>query len=380
MAPGRVDFTLRDESPRHVVELCRPLVQGQGFGTIVVTPTRLPMRDVGTAAILANARFSGRLTGRERRTRVSGDGIVGQLGTDNNQGTVIAPLSTPTTFATWATALLPTYLNAGITPAAGGGSYTKDFKAVTVRAALDEVCAFFGGEWRVRPNFTLDVGTRAQLFVTTPKTVVVSRRGEGSRELHLTGLVGDLSLSEDLEDWERSRMLYYGSGTTSVEQGGLTVAAADVPFREPDGTSAEIRRITEDSQITASADALGLATAEWGKVRYGHREFRASVDAYDVGMHVGVGDSVWVYAPEQGVFNIANQVRYRGGVIFPESIRCVGRTWPIREGMGIYFRRWVNNGTTTWGEDWVDLSPYVLPETGDATLELFAVPRKLKVA
>jgi hypothetical protein len=54
------------------------------------------------------------------------------------------------------------------------------------------------------------------------------------------------------------------------------------------------------------------------------------------------------------------------------SMRLEAITWPVQEGMGVYFRYW--NGTTFTT---VDLSNHVVYETGESTLDVGAAQRKL---
>jgi hypothetical protein len=45
--------------------------------------------------------------------------------------------------------------------------------------------------------------------------------------------------------------------------------------------------------------------------------------------------------------------------------------------MGVYFRRWIDDDTITWGHDWVDLTDWIEWESGtDEIVELGDLPRK----
>lgn len=371
MGVGQWSLDIADSTPGVVREKID--VRASGFGHIVILPGHIRHQDVTDADMLRLARYVG-VYRSQSASSISGAGLNSWLGDEDGKGLVLAGAYTATTWLTWVNLLRPSFLGAGVSPASGGASFTRVYNRTTLRPTLDEVCSFFGGEWRVTNEFKLDVGTRAQLYRTSPIAMIVRRRGDSGRDPNVTGIEGELDLSRDVEDWVRS-VLYYYNNNASVYTASGGVAAVNVPYRYPDGSAAEIRRVVQDSTTSAS-EATALGNAEYTKYRYARQELRLSSDLYDIGDDIQVGDPVWVFDDEMGIANTANQVTYRGQTVYPEVIRCVGYTWPVRNGMGVYFRRHVWNGAA-WVVEWTDLTEYIEWETGATTIEVSSGPRPL---
>lgn len=343
-----------------------------GRGHIVVTTTPVDVETLSDAQIMAQARYTGIYLRRPSLFELGGVHSGAWLGISDDFGDILGAATTEASFADWVTALRPTYLSAG-TVSSIAGSFNQTFQFVTRRAALDEVCAFFGAEWAVR-GFTLDVGTPADLFRAVPSTIITRRAG--GRDPNVLGVMGDINLHADLDDWARTVLQRYADDTAVYSANG-SVAAADVPFRGPTGQQAEVRKVVSAS-VDDLAEATGLGNAEFTQVRNGHQEVTLSSIEYDIGETVRVGDALWVWDEERDLYDPGNPVPYQGGIAYPEVIRCVGMTSPIRRGMGVYFRRFIDNGTSTWDVDWVDLTEYVAFEDGETTVEVGAKPRPLR--
>lgn len=343
-----------------------------GLGHIVVTTTPIDIAVMADADILAKARFTGIYRKRPSLFEMGGPSVNAWLGESDTRGDILGSAVTESSFADWVAELRPAYFTAG-TVSSIAGSFARTYQFVSRRAALDEVCAFFGAEWAVR-GFTLDVGTPADLFRATPTTVIT--RTLGGRDPNVLGVMGQVDLAADLDDWSRSVLYRYDDDTLVVQPNG-GVAAADVAYRNPAGGSAEVRTVISSSVDTLT-EATGLAAAEFGKVRYPHQEITLSSIEYDLGESVRVGDALWVFDPDRDIQDPVNPVPYRGTTVYPEVIRCVGHSWPIRQGMGVYFRRFIDNTTDTWDVDWVDLTEYVQFESGDTSVDVGANPRKLR--
>lgn len=370
MGVGAWSLRLSPNTPGDV--LSKVSLKRHGFGHVVVTSARLDSSALSDADMLEHARFTGVYRKQPSEFEMAGVGVNAWLGDEDGKGIILGASTSAAggTFANWVPLLRPTYLGTG-TVSTIAGSFPNTYVQVTMRKALDEVCAFFGAEWRVGTDFKLHVGLPADLFRDTP-IAVVTRRG-GGRDLSAVGVMGEVEVVRDLEDWVRSVLYYYNSGAGVVTADG-SVAAADVAYRGPTGLAADIRSVISSSVATVG-EATPLAAAEFGKVRYPRQEIRLSSIEYDIGESVNVGDNLWVFDPERDMYDLANPVTFRGQTIFPEVIRCVGQTWPIRKGMGVYFRRFVDNNTSTWDVDWVDLTEFVEWESGDTTVEIGEKPR-----
>lgn len=368
MSSGQWSVTLSADTPLNIVHELG--VAKSGFAHIVITPNHVTPTDFTDSGLLGVARYTG--VYRKRSGRVlSGAGLATWLGDESGKGDVLTSPTAHTTFSGWIGALRPAYFTAGVTSSIAG-TFVQTYQRVTRRKALDEVCAFYDAEWRVRPDFTFDAGTRAALFLTTPRAVVVKRKADSGTSAGYTGISGDLEVDEDTESWARA-VLYYFDSNQQLHQPDGGVADADVPFRNPTGGAAQVRQVVESS-TPATGEAAGLASAEYSKVRDIQRTLTLTADHYDIGADVTVGDDLWVYDPDAGLVDTANQIEFRGETIFPTKIRCVGYTWPVRLGMGVYLRRYVKV-SGVWTVDWIDLTEYVEWETGDGQVEVGALPR-----
>ena len=85
--------------------------------------------------------------------------------------------------------------------------------------------------------------------------------------------------------------------------------------------------------------------------------------------HIVVGDMIYVFDADGSLVDSANQVRYRGGFIYPIKQRVYATTWPIERGMGVWYRSKVGA--------WTDLTNYVEFEEPGVSLEVGAAIRPL---
>jgi hypothetical protein len=354
--------------------------RGVGLGHVVVTPTPMDPLAVTDDEMLANARFVGVYRSQPSEFALAGVGVNSWLGDHEGKGRSLGVLGTPGTgsFADWRNQLvsLTHGLTAGVTSTIPG-TYPKNFFRTVPREVIDDLAERFGAEWRVTNQFTLDFGLPADLFRAVPVATIVRDRGLAGRDPATIGVVGDLDESRDLEDWSR-RVVYFtgteGSPTASIADG--SIATADTPYRAPDGQYAFIDRVIEDFGDTPTSSGPAFAAAQYGRFNTARRQITLGSLEYDIGRDVNVGDNVYVYDPLRGITDMNNPVPYRGTTIYPEVIRCVGMTYPIREGMGVYLRRYVDNNTETWPVTYVDLTPYVEWENRETTVEIGAKPRR----
>lgn len=368
MGVGEWSLALVEEAPKHLVDDLR--VARSGYSHIVVTPSHIQVGDIPDSDLLAAARYTGVYLKMSADRVMSGAGLATWLGDDGGRGDVLTSPVTQNTFSGWIGALRPSYFTLGQVDAIAG-VLSKTYQRVTRRQALDEVCAFFGAEWRLRPNFTMDAGAAGSLFRVDPVAVIVRRKEDSGADSIMTGLVGDLEADEDAQSWARS-VLYYFDNNAQVHEMNGGIADVDVPFRSPTGGPAPIRKVIESS-TGATGEAVGLAAAEYAAVRETRREVRLNLGDYDVEDELTVGDYVYVHDPAKGFYDTATQVAFRGETIFPMKIRCVGQTWPVTRGMGVYLRRWIYRGT--WALEWIDLTDYVDWESGGGSVEVGASPQ-----
>lgn len=373
MGVGAWKLALRVDTPRRVLDRLDPRVNG--FGQLVILPAPLPggPKSVSEANLLARARYAGVLRKQTSDTAFAGCGLNVYMGDEDGKGIYDASLSvaSPYGFDKWAAALRPSFLTAGITSTISG-VYNNTYTYKTRKTALADVCNRFEAEWRVNPNFTFDIGLQADLFLQTPKSVILPKGG--GRELGVRGIPGDLQVARDVEDWARRVVMLSGAGPTATAADG-SVADADVQYRAPDGKALQWVKVFNAPSTVPAGSETPLATVEYFRNASARQEFTLSTEHYDIGADIRVGDMLYVYDESRGIRDLTSTVIFNGEVLRPEIIRCVGYSWPLSEGMGVYFRFPVDNNTDTWTFDYVDLTEFVIWEDGETTVEVGAIPR-----
>lgn len=350
-AIGSWSLRLSDATPREILDAL------QYFGHIAIVPGgRVQPAEYGDS-LLTQARYVGVLRTRDDLT-IGGCGMAFWLGDEEGKGDVFETAVTLTgdTFADSITALLPPSgaVTAG-TIHSIAGTYTGIHRYQTSRKAIGYVTQMFDAEWRVNGDGTLDAGTVAQLYRTTPQAFVV-RRDEG-RDLFYAALAGEMSMAKDSEDFT-TRVFLLAEG----EGDAIATGEADIPvnpYNDIHGNDVVLTRVVSESDTTAAnADAraaliLGMFSAERSSISL-------SSSVYDIKSNVVVGDYVWVWDPDTGFKDNAQEVQWNGQVINPIALRCMEMTWPVRDGWTIAFRDNAGN--------WYDLSPYYEGEGGGTSI------------
>jgi len=329
------------------------------FSTIVIYPARALPNRLSDATFLVNALFSGVLLEPPGTDgKIAGASLAWWMGDSDNKGSVIAGAisGTAQSLSTWITALMPAQLAAG-TVTSPGGSLTNTYQWVTRRQAIDSVCDAFGVEWRVNPNGTVDVGTAATLYGSSPRAIT-STRGGSSSDATLVGLGSDVTVSFNYQDYAS---LVYVSG-----KGGMAGAGGAGVYRGPDSGLATIIRVVDDSNAAAGTEGTIAAAdqALWSSDGF-QRDIKVSSPRQDMPRVLPAGSTFYLYAPDVGLVDTGNVVRYEGTAVFPVSTRALGVRWPIVSTFGVYNRYWDGS---TWAYD--DLSDYVAYETSAAEIEV----------
>lgn len=347
-------------TPHSILELITP------FSAIVITPTHQgPAGTISAANLLALASYSGILTARENeRCTWTGYGPAMLLGDADGKGAIFLTTTTPTrTIANYvANEILGGSHGNGITTGsvtASASTYTAQVKAgTTPRALLDYLCDRAGMQWRINPDFTLDINTAANLWPTTTTPTLIVRKGAGGRDLNITGWNAALDVATDWDDWTT----YVEVEPTAGANGTATIGTN--PYYAPDGTLVTWRRYIVSTKATSAGAANGIAAAQLGRFDEPRHEITLDPDVYDIANDVAVGDTIMVYDVANGLYDLTNEQQYRGELIHPTTARVAAMTWPIRQGMGVYLRGSDSANTIT------DLTPYVEWETGSAEVEV----------
>lgn len=364
---GAWSLRLREDTPQTVLRDLDPATVS--FGHVVITSTHLRLGPLGgdPDTLLAKARYTGVIRSRPSLHELGGAGLAFWLGDEDGKGrgmeTVYA--ETAGSFSTWVGHALRSGLDLG-TVASLAGTLNHSFVHVTGRTMLEYVCDYFDAEWRINPDGTLDAGEIADLFVTTPTLIV--RKGSGGRDQNVDGIAGQFSRAVDYEDYTTKVVVLATGADNAVAVGSATISPATT-FYDLDGALLELTRIIE-SLDTKKGNETAVAQAQLNRFTSARTAVTVTAAEYDIGRKAAPGDAVWIFDPDNGLFDLTNQVPYRGSLVYPIELRLLGLTWPVQRGMGVYVRPPTADGTPL-----LDLTEWVAWEDGHTQLEVGAKPR-----
>lgn len=359
-ALGSWSVQLDDRTPQDVIDL----LLNSRFGHIAIDAARDNPTILGDA-LMASARYVGVLRATQHEgggVQLSGSGMAFWLGAEDGLGDVyedtvsFAAASFSAVFA----GLLPAggAVTAGtFTAPVGDTPYSGSHRYQTARQALDYVCELKACDWRVNGDATVDVGPAASLFVTDPQAAII-RRGEGL-DMNLRALPGSARTTSDVSDFS-TRVVTLATG----EGSSIKVGTADIedaggtnPYVDLHGNPVVLTRLVSESNTSGTnADArAAVALAQYVQPR---DQLTLSTDTHDLRGDVAVGDSVWVYDPDAGVVG-SDAINFKGSWIYPVKLRVYEMSYPVEQGMGVYFR-------TPTGQ-WLDLTDYVQVEANSST-------------
>jgi len=359
MGNGTWTLRFKPDTPRRVLaQLDWVFTPTAALGHVLIYPTVVDAARMSATDLLATARYVGVLLEWRDDLTVGGDGPAWWLGDANSTGPILATTVSRTngTLAQWIGDICPSSLTVG-TVTSPGGSATGGYQWVTRRTALEAICDAFGVEWQITPRMRLNVGVSTVLWPAAPTTVVMPRwegRDGTFRSLDAAGL----ERSQDLRDWANAAHVL---GPT----GAVTSSAASGLY-DINGNAVTRGVIVQGSAATPGTEAT-VAAAERALRQAPRRHVKLDAKNYDLAGDISVGGYVWAYDPDRGLFDTANQVLVAGQTIAPLKMRAMAHTWPIRPGMGVWFRG--GDGALT------DLTDYVEFDKGTASVELDAVAR-----
>lgn len=379
MADGDWSLRLKPETPLYIRE-----AMATPFAHVVVTSAPVDPTAFSDADILANSRYVGVCLRPGPALEVSGRGLSWWLGDDNGTGSSIAniPITLNTNIPNTAAS---TILNGGSSQplvlsgsSPGSGAYTatisQEYQWFTKRQLLDSVIReFFNREWKTNNDFTVSVGTAAQLYTTVPAIITPKTTGYESGRY---GISGQTKANIDYEDFAN---VVWALSKEGVGFGDYLAPIAT--FYDGRGNTVWRQRfvdVPEAAEGQRNQYALNLA----GQYAQGRFDYNLQTSRYDISGKVQMGGNVYVYDPVNGFYNrnaytgaidYSNPVRWRGEIIYPKSVRVVGMRWPIEEGMGVL---WRNRNAS--GVSYIDLTPYVETESGSATLEVGGQERPIE--
>lgn len=340
------------------------------FGHVAIVPGRVNVAEYGDN-LLAAARYVGvyrTKADNQDGVVIGGVGMESWLGDENGGGDVFETelVFTADTFADVINGSLPPggSITAGVISSVAG-TYTGRHQWVTPRQVLDYVTSLFGAEWRVNNTGTLDAGTIAQLYTTTPKAILMSKRD--ASDLRFRALAGESTMTRESADYA-TRVVVLGQGEGDTIQVG-TADAVSVPYKDIHGNTVSITRVVSES-FTEGVNAdtrAALFLQQFGQPQTPN--VNLSTDTYDIKGDVQVGDYIYVYNTSAGFYDVANEETWNGEIIHPIKLRVVELSWSIRQGWTVAFRDHQGN--------WIDLSPYVFYEGGETNIVVGDLPRSL---
>lgn len=353
-AQGEWEIKLREGTPMSLLAGFTP------FNHIVVLQGRAQPGTLDDTFVASAALYTGvllKLPGRS--LTLGGAGLTWWLGDSDKQGTILDSAITHTagSLSTWVNSICPSSLTVG-TVTSPGGTFTWNVQWLTRKDALLVVCFYIGPtEFRVNPNFTLDVATAATLYGSTPTAITLPKGGGDDIAFH--GIQGTVDVERNYDDFT-TQVFVSGQG------GRGTAGGAHASYRDGRGNLVTISRLVDSpstpagQESTAATNILNL----WGSA-VGQRSISVQASRYGISHYVPAGSYLYIYDPEFGLYDTSKQVQHQGKLTFPIAVRVMGVRWPVEEGMAVYYRYW--NGSSF---SYTDLTPYVEFESGSAQLEI----------
>lgn len=374
MALGSWSVQLAPETPQTIIDKI------QYLGHVAVSTGR-PDPRVSGDSLLTSARYVGVLRGiawQQAGPQISGSGMAYWLGDENDKGPIITDqlLFTDVDLATAIDGCMAATesVKVGTIHSVSLG-YTGYHQFVTIRKAIDFITSTVTDdilnpvEWRVNGDGTLDAGRANDLYGADPTAAVV-RRHVGA-DMALRALPGQAQVTEDVQDYA-TEVILLGQGTGSaISSAVATLPDGSIPYRDLFGNTVSIKRTVSQSS-TNQANSLIQAQIALNQYVAPRDAVQLSADQFDIEGDVTVGSWVWVHDPDSSLVDDSgspNEIVFRGERINPVKLRVTDMTWPLTQGMSVAYR----------GPDgsWLDLTDYVVWETGAATLTVGGYNRSL---
>ena len=325
--PGDFRVSMGIETP----QLMADIVPG---GYLVVTPQHLgDPRQYTNDALLDAARYTGIVLETIWRNGVltlEGAGLDWILGDLDGVGW---PCPSVSYSGTAITSVIALTTGGGIIPGAAfsigatitGANYTGTHNnSETIKEVLAQVMDQVGNHYKIDPDGTIqtELTTANNLYKTIPE-IVFMRTNWGADGLW-TGLpVTELTSKYSIREWlYASNVFYYGLNNSTIQRSDTT---ATTTTREIFGAEFKMQEIRLPfTQLGASGAA--------------------------------VGDNVYIWDPGSGFKSDSPNdiIQFRGQYLQPERHRIHEVSWPIIDGMGVYYRP--GKGSTVNSDEWIDLS------------------------
>lgn len=349
MAQGSFEVPLRTTVPYGLwddIEL---------FGHIVIFAQWMDPYQLGTDAALAAARYAGPVLEKDTSGEglvLRGAGMTWWLGDDLGNGPYIETKKTFSSadFDDTIAALVPSAVELGTLTNTGLGSFTGDFHWETPLEAIRSVCLAVGAEFRINPNGSIDAGRKDLVYNTATPQVVVVRRGYGHDALYIGVPV------ERMRTWLNARE-YVTKVSVITENANGNKTLIDSSTRSDSRFDLHGNVFTRTRMLSMGiSNPIEMATYALGVLNASaiEQNQEISTEHYElVGGNFAVGDSFYAYDPPAFVDSTI-QIPFRGDIITPANVRLIAASWPLRTGMGVWYKTSLNTTPT-----WIDLTRYV---------------------
>jgi hypothetical protein len=359
-ALGSFEFELLGNVPREILDAI------DHFDHIAVIPGRIDPKQYGDGCLPA-ARYVGVVRRKkiadDGRTnliqddiRISGVGMEFWLGDDDGKGAVIENYIdfTSDTFNTVMNTLRPAAVSNG-TIYTVTGSYSGRHVYETPRSAIQYVCQTMSTEaipvgYKVSNDAKLYAGPESNLFVTNPTCVIMRKGSTQGEDMFLRSLPSTVDMDIDMEDFTTRVVMLAESDGESLATGTADLAPGVNVYKDLFGNSLSLTRLVNESD-TLEENADTRAALALRSTVSPHRSLTISTQDFDVYGSFDVGDYIWVYDPDSGLYDLANEVYIRGVRVNPVKLRVTELDFPITDGYTVAHRD--KNGV------WTDLSDYV---------------------
>lgn len=403
MAPGTFQVQLSATStPNSIINSIDP------WGQILIHTTRVDENTISNQDMIKEARYVGVVQNLEYDLDsflVSGKGTMVYLGDSDSRGLVVAETSTSGAVRSYTNDSLSDVLDrttstpygllrtgdtaaqqavrtkAGsiINPTTGTTTYTGDHYLESAYKAVKFVCEHFDAEFYVDNEGYIYAGRPDDIFSghDTDPTAIILREGQGE-DPNIEGFIpASITTGFNAEEYITKVELIPTSESKEVSMAEATVSVNEYKdlFNE---NLKRIQVVKDASSVESNYQArANLALSEYNRLK---KTVNVSLQGYDIAGSFKVGDKIFIYDPEVGFEDTDSkasaesrslfQTVYQGQTINPEKIRVVGMSYPIQDGMGVYYR---NSSTGNI----IDLTDYVEFETGDISLEIGDVGQTL---
>ena len=403
---GAGNFTVsfsQEYTPTAIIESIKE------WGHIVVTPQEVDVDTMSDSDILSASRYTGIVLNRsleEGLVTVNGQGLELYLGDGAGKGMVIAESNNigkvrTYTNATLAETLFNSSVSAGKpfgimrdesgnlqaitqgTISNPAGTYTGQHFVETALSALKFVSEILDTEYRINPNGTIDAGPAANLFVgvgTNEPTSVVVKTAYGEDPEYQGVTPQGLRSEFDASDWVSrvdftGEVGYFDIATDVAGEANLS----SNPYKDLHGNALKRVGLVQEPEAP-EAHLNARAQAMLNELSRVKKILNLDLTQYEVSGDMKVGDFVYAFDPDVG-FNDTDadaaaesrskyEIAFRGQTITPAKVRVIGITYPVMDGMGVYYRDLNGNYT--------DLTDYVNFESGAAQVELGDALRGIK--